>query len=99
MTESVIKCRILVGKNGTRAQAAVNQAAESYGAVFVEPDKFFCDDCRTEYSGCITSTGGDLKIVSCSNCYGDNVYLTALRISVPEDWEVSGGEDPKAVKA
>lgn len=91
MTTKVIKCRIAVGKNAYLPQARVNALTNKLGSVNDTPWGFRCGTCKQEFGGTEVSVGLDLRTVSCSNCYSDDMYLIAIRISVPEDWELHGG--------
>lgn len=40
-----------------------------------------CYDCKIKWE---LESSVDIKTVSCSNCYGDNVYLVGLRLWFPK---------------
>ena len=92
MTSHILRCRIRVGKNGDRPRERMWRSAERQrrGAVSIQPWAFRCLSCGCEWGDTAISVGCDLKAVSCSNCYSDDVLLTAFRIEIPERHEVRG---------
>lgn len=97
MTTKIIDCHIRIGCKAKNPRAAVERAAERHGAVDWTGWEIVCGDrtCRMSGgTGSELSVGMDLKTVSCSNCYGDDVWLTKIRLQIPDRWEVDGSEGP-----
>lgn len=82
---NIVACRIPVGANGTaEPTSAISRLADQRhpGWFGVEPETARCMDCGLAWSPSIPC-GLDLKSVSCSNCYSDNVMLVAIRVEMP----------------
>lgn len=92
MTEHVIACYIKVGKEAKEPIARMMRVGNDHGSVNTRPEWFKCHDCKIKWSARYAQI--DLRTISCSNCYSDNIRLLRLRINVPEPHELNpGGQD------
>ncbi len=95
MTTRIVECSILVGKHAQHLEKKMTGVAKSTGAAFLSPWKFECRQCKAAFGGTEIDAAVDLKTVSCSNCYSDLVFMKAIRVQIPEDWEVNGSDGPE----
>ena len=89
MTTAIIKCSIQAGKFSKNPIRQMVKRGEQLGAVATDPWEFRCSDCRLRWE---VSPMTDIRTVVCSNCYSDKVRLTAIRIEVLDDWNLSDWE-------
>lgn len=76
-----IRCRIRIGKNARAPLKQMRRAADKKhpGWFGIDPETVRCGDCGCKWD---TSSLAQVETVSCSNCYSDNVWLTALRVEM-----------------
>lgn len=89
MCNTIVETRILVGKRARNPLRKMYQEVKKWNYQDVRPWKFECRSCHTEWGGHTISVGTDLKQVSCSTCYGDNVVMTLIKVTVLEDKDLS----------
>lgn len=89
METTIVICKIKVGLNAKTPLNSMCKSALKYNYNAVWPWEFVCKDCKTRWGGAYISVDVDMKKVSCSNCYSDNIILTKYKIEVctKEDFE------------
>ena len=67
-----------------RAQIVINQISEEPAVFMVYPNMFRCRRCRA-YWAADTPLSTDVKDVTCSNCYSDQVFMSSVKIQLFEE--------------
>ena len=67
-----------------RAQSVINQFAAEPSVFMVYPNMLRCRQCGT-YWVVDTPLNTDLKDVTCSNCYSDQVFMSSVKIQLFEE--------------
>ena len=75
----IVKCNVRCGKFAKSPIKQMIRAGGRYGSRGTDPWGFRCAGCRCEWDGLPLA---DIREVSCSNCYGDNIRLVAIRIEI-----------------
>lgn len=80
METALIECKIKVGRHGVKkpTQAMWNRASRKIKSVAssVIPFIAVCNRCKDEMKS--DELKQDLKIISCPNCYSDNIIITMV---------------------
>lgn len=82
MTTHLVRCSILVGKAATDPNREMDELGASHGSASTHSSKYRCKSCGQEYNSSEMGSD-DLRSISCSNCYSDNVLLIEIEIGVP----------------
>lgn len=79
--EYEVESRIKVGKRSIMPKdEMIRLASQMYPGWFgVDPSEFHCADCGCTWE---VGVGTELGTASCSNCYSDNVFMTAITVTM-----------------
>lgn len=69
---------------GIGAREAMHREALKNNANYAEAGRFVCKDCMTAWSYNDFSGGTELESIVCSQCYGERVLITELRLFFEE---------------
>lgn len=67
-----------------RAQSVINQISEEPAVFMVYPNMLRCRQCGTYWAADIPLST-DIKDVTCSNCYSDQVCMSSVKIQLFEE--------------
>lgn len=77
VTRKLARVKIPIGKNAQEPIRRMVRYMNRRGADAVSPFKVECVECKLKWEVCRSA---DLRTVSCSNCYGDNVRLVVVKL-------------------
>ena len=84
-------CTVLARSKSAPRQ--LREIAERYSADGIDPLACKCMACGCEWDDVLLR---DYRTMSCSNCYGDRVIITAIRLSFNDWGEQNGGREEQS---
>ena len=74
----------------SKTRTKINEKTEQlrrlgHPAVTADAEKFVCLDCSVQWDWTDMSSFFDPNTVTCSNCYGDRVMITSIRVELESE--------------